>query len=106
MKHEEVDDIHRTGARCIPNSSLQDKKDKGTNYHVPFALRTKPGYLFIKKTHIVSLQMIKLIGRGDPTISMSCSDKIAKWLVVGIQGSLLKNFLKNPIYIDGIILSK
>jgi len=45
-------------------------------------------------------------GRGDPTISMSCSDKIAKWLVVGIQGSLLSNFLLKPIYLKAIVVGQ
>jgi tRNA-specific adenosine deaminase 1 len=81
------DDIHRTGARCVPNSEIQDPKESGLNYHALGALRTKPG-------------------RGDPTISMSCSDKLSKWLVVGIQGALLSNLLMKPIHLDGIIISK
>ena len=87
IKIDEIDDVHRTGARCIPTSTVQDSKEKGVNYHTPGVLRTKPG-------------------RGDPTISMSCSDKIAKWLVLGLQGALLSNLLNKPIYINGIITSR
>lgn len=71
----------------MPNSEIQDLKEAGVNYHSVGALRTKPG-------------------RGDPTISMSCSDKIAKWLVLGIQGSLLSCFFEKPIYLDAIVISK
>ncbi|OCF77615.1 hypothetical protein I204_01607 [Kwoniella mangroviensis CBS 8886] len=44
-------------------------------------------------------------GRPDsiPSISMSCSDKIASWSVLGIQGGLLANLFQ-PIYLDGIIV--
>ena len=83
----EATDIHRTGAKCVPTSSLQDSKEKGASYHEVRVLRTKPG-------------------RGDPTLSMSCSDKIAKWLVLGMQGSLLSNFLPQPIYPSTIVISK
>lgn len=43
--------------------------------------------------------------RGDCPFSssMSCSDKIASWNIVGIQGALLAQFL-NPVYLDGIVI--
>lgn len=52
-------DIYRTGAKCIKQEQIQDPYLPGMNYHIVGPLRTKPG-------------------RGDPTSSLSCSDKIAK----------------------------
>lgn len=54
-------DIHRTGAKCVVADDRQDSKLSGTTYHAVGPLRTKPG-------------------RGDPTLSLSCSDKIAKYV--------------------------
>ncbi|PSR73472.1 hypothetical protein PHLCEN_2v10764 [Hermanssonia centrifuga] len=58
------------------------------NYSLYGVLRTKPG-------------------RADspPTLSMSCSDKIARWNFLGIQGSLGSQFLC-PIYIDNIVIGE
>lgn len=39
-------------------------------------------------------------GRGERTLSMSCSDKIAKWQIMGMQGALLDYLLEAPIYFD------
>lgn len=45
-------------------------------------------------------------GRGNHTLSMSCSDKMAKWNTVGVQGALLHAIIGRPIYLESITLCK
>ena len=43
------------------------------------------------------------IMHGERLLTMSCSDKVARWNVLGVQGSLLSNFV-SPIYLKTIVL--
>lgn len=77
-------DVHRTGAKCVPGGP-QDSKLPGSAYHSVLAVRTKPG-------------------RGDPTSSLSCSDKISKWCAVGFQGALLSMLIDHQLTFTSIVL--
>lgn len=83
VKKSKVEDyVNKTGAKCLPQCE-QDLKEPGTIQLLLGQVRTKPG-------------------RGDRTLSVSCSDKIAKWIHLGVQGSLL-SMLCEPIYVSHFI---
>lgn len=79
------EDIHRTGAKCISGDSLQDSHLPGINYHTLGALRTKPG-------------------RGPRTLSLSCSDKLARWIALGIEGGLISTLIDSSIQLKSLTM--
>ena len=80
LKKKAKMDIHRTGAKSSLDTISQDEWT-----HALGAVRTKPG-------------------RGNPTLSLSCSDKMAKWCQLGFQGSHLAAFIAEPILPKTIII--
>lgn len=43
-------------------------------------------------------------GKGEPSNAPSCTDKIARWIRLGLQGRRLLQVLKKPVTLDGIIV--
>lgn len=80
---------HRTGAKIVIQPSKIPDASIVENYSITQlsgVVRRKPG-------------------RGAPTSSMSCSDKILKWNLLGFQGCLLKALIDNPIYFSDITIA-
>ena len=77
----DVDKAHELSATIL-NSQL----------NLPSLLRTKPARRDIK-AHLRSS-------------SMSCSDKFARWMSLGMEGGLLAPFLQSSIYISGLVVGE
>jgi hypothetical protein len=95
----------RTGAKPVkrrrldPDNGAQEAAAAAV-FEVP-EVRDVESYAASQATGVVRRKP----GRGDPTLSVSCSDKVARWTLLGAQGALLSGLLARPLYLESLTVA-
>ncbi|XP_050077664.1 tRNA-specific adenosine deaminase 1 [Anopheles maculipalpis] len=90
-----------TSVGCCISSVEEDKRPVGMTGGKVLQPDADHGDLMVQTVGVVRTKP----GRGVRTLSVSCSDKLARWNVLGVQGSLLMLLLDRPIYLESVVLS-
>ncbi|KAL7547460.1 hypothetical protein ACHAWF_010759, partial [Thalassiosira exigua] len=119
----EVDsELNFTGAKIILTGCENEKPPANNNISSILSCSTNPGpnnetdtrqstfALGREYNQIMGALRIKSsrsnIPDGHRSKSMSCSDKLVRWGVLGLQGSLLSTYIPEPICLSSICVSK
>lgn len=73
---------------CVQSSSSSDEMEDKRQFHQRF-----------KKKYVTPVVVIQ----GERLLTMSCSDKAARWCALGLQGALLSRLLE-PVRLHSLVL--
>ncbi|GAB4823446.1 hypothetical protein N2152v2_010492 [Parachlorella kessleri] len=107
--------LGRTGAKPIKRAKLLQKQRMAVAAHnaSPAAAAAAGKAWAVPQAHEVEsygeAQLEGVVrrkpGRGEATLSLSCSDKLARWRLLGLQGSLLSGLLAAPLHLSSITVA-
>ncbi|KAI8427178.1 hypothetical protein MSG28_014787, partial [Choristoneura fumiferana] len=96
---------HQLAVRVLPRPQLP--------LHVRGRLRARPGPRLVNEkfhelmkgdiVHSKRKVLAGIVMTGERLLTMSCSDKVCRWCVVGMQGALLARLLR-PVYLHSLVL--